>query len=272
MKIGVDIGGTKIAAGVVVHKRVTKKIISPLKSKKKEKVLEQLYDILDGLEARKASHIGIGVPTIVHPKTQVLVETPHISSWKRVDLRKLIQKKYGVKTTIENDGNCFVKGLNITGGERNVLGVVLGTGVGSGIIIKGELYRGHDGIASEIGKLPYKNKTFEDYCSGTYLRNTYKKKGEDLSIAAKGGDKEARNAFATYGKNVGDLMAATIHLYNPERIVIGGSVAESFPYFKKAMNDQLKNYPFMKYASTKISVAKNKDLAIIGAAHLEKKS
>lgn len=271
--IGIDVGGTKIRAGIVKNKRITKIITERVHAKSsKNKVLKQIIQIIEQLFNSDVKGIGIGVPAIVDPKTSILYESVNIKSWVKVPLKKVLEKKFKVPVIINNDANCFVLGEKLFGKAKrysNIVGLIIGTGVGAGIIINRKLYSGHDGAAGEFGKIPYQNKDIEYYCSGKFFKNKFRISGEALFQKALKNNSSAKNIFKEYGKHLGNALSIIINAINPEIIVIGGSVSKAYKFFGKIMRASLKKTAYKKVLNnTKITVSDKKDIAVLGAASL----
>jgi glucokinase len=230
--IGLDIGGTKIRA-VLYDNKIVKDL---LYDTDKDNILEQLNKIIDELFTKDVKGIGIGVPGAV--KDGVIYDATHISL-DNVDLKK--ELKFDVPIFVENDGNCFVLGeYNFGSKKKNMVGLVLGTGVGGGVLIDGKVYRGKDGAAGEFGAIAFKDKDFDYYCSGRYFGNN------------------------DFGENMAYLILGVVVSLNPEVIVLGGSVVKSYSKFEKQMKKKLKELlPF----DVKIVVA-DEDVNVLGAVSL----
>lgn len=116
--------------------------------------------------------IGVGVPSVVDSEEGIVYNVANIPSWAEVPLKRLLQERFSVPVYINNDSNCFALGVKLFGEGRkyrNLVGMTIGTGVGTGIIINGELYSGQNTGAGEIGSLPYLSHDFEHYCSSGFL-------------------------------------------------------------------------------------------------------
>ncbi|MFH1846322.1 MAG: ROK family protein [Candidatus Omnitrophota bacterium] len=160
--IGVDIGGTKIAAGVIDNKGTLKeKIFVPTLAGKGSKTsLNQVYlaiqTLLDKKDILKKDIKGIGVcaPGPLDPKKGIVHNPPNLPGWKEIPLVSLIRAKFRLKTRLENDANAAGMAEMLWGsakGYKNVFYVTVSTGIGTGIIINGKIYHGKNGMAGEGG-------------------------------------------------------------------------------------------------------------------------
>jgi len=249
--IGIDIGATKTEVVLVDEKGKVLNSFKVLTGKNKKKFLEVVFNLIRKLRIKKVSGIGIGVPGQVN--NGILVKAPNLPFAQNFNLKKIIQKKFKIKTLVENDANCFALAEARLRKKKNLVGLTLGSGVGGGIIIGGEIHHGKDNLAGEFGQIVYKNKTYEDYCSGKFFeRKIFNKKN-----------------FEEYGNHFGNLIDVVVNSLNPEMVVLGGSVVKSFSLFKKSMKRSFKSkltYPQLK--RTQIVVSKNKHAGAIGAAFL----
>jgi glucokinase len=251
--IGLDVGATKID-GVLINEKgrvIRQKKILTRKTRKE--FLKEIFSLIQQLKTGKISGIGIGFPgQVIDGKVIGLHNLPKI---KNLNLKKIIEKKFRVKTLVDNDANCFALAEARSRKVNNLVGLTLGSGVGGGIIINGKVYRGKDGLAGEFGQIIYQGKTFEDYCSGKF----FKKKPFN------------KKSYEKYGFHLGNLMNVIVNSLNPEILVLGGSVSKSFDLFKKSMKRNFEKsvvYPQLK--KTKIVVSKLQYAGAIGAAFLHK--
>ena len=165
-----------------------------------------------------------------------------------VYLKDLLEKRFGVPVYVNNDCNCFALGVSRFGeasAYSDVVCVALGTGVGAGIVIGGELYCGHDTGAGEIGSIPYLDRDYEYYCSSRFFvgRGTTGKEAYERALA---GDPAALALWHEFGGHIGRLVMMILYAYDPEAIVFGGSIAHAFGFFREAMYEQLKQFPYAK--------------------------
>jgi len=160
--IGVDIGGTKIATGLVSRGgKLTQKVVLPTMADKGVKVsLEQVYASIDKLfsltKVKKENVKGIGVcaPGPLDPLHGIVHNPPNLPGWKEVPLTKLIRQKFKKRTKLENDANAAGMAEVIWGaakGYKHVFYVTVSTGIGTAVIINGKIFHGKNGMAGEGG-------------------------------------------------------------------------------------------------------------------------
>jgi glucokinase len=197
----------------------------------------------------------------------------NISSWKAVHLKKILEKKYEIPVIINNDANCFALGEYYFGkgiGADNMIGLTIGTGLGSGIIINGKLYSGNNGGAGEFGMVKYLDHIVEYYASGQFFKNLYNVDGSVIFEKAKAGKSEALAMYNEMGHHLGKAIQMIMYTYDVGLIVIGGSVKQAWPYFSKAMWQSLyEDFGFKKSLDKlKIEVSGLRNSGILGAAGL----
>jgi glucokinase len=239
--IGIDLGATNIRGAVVDNNTIGNIISQRIKSDGSvEDVLNDIYTVVDALlKNNTASAIGIGVPSVVDVAEGIVYDVQYIPSWKEVHLKKLMQERYNIPVYVNNDANCFAVGELHFGkgkGADSMVGVTLGTGLGTGIITNGKLYAGHNCGAGEIGFFPYIDNILEYYCSGSFFSNVYGLDGVQVFKDAQAGDARALELYAELGNHVGNAIKMVMYAYDPELIILGGSVSHAFEYFKDTIH------------------------------------
>ncbi len=268
--IGVDLGGTNVRAGLVSGSSLVKKSASRLDSdKNKRKVLEQVYNVIEQVIDKNTGAIGVGVPSIVDTAKGIVYDVVNIPSWKKIPLKELLEDKFNLPVKINNDANCFVMAEKYFGkgkNAKNIVGLILGTGLGAGIIIDNKLYEGINCGAGEFGMIPFKDDILETYCSGQFFQKFYNVSGIDIFRI----DKRKRSKiFTKFGKNIAEAVKIILYSYDPEIIILGGSVSKSYPLFKSSMLEGLKNFAYSRtIRNLKIYVSNLKYPGVLGAAGL----
>jgi glucokinase len=271
--IGVDIGGTKISAALVNGKQIVKEYAVQTPSvESKEFVMATVAEVIENLFSDEIEGIGIGVPGLVDLETNEVLDVANIPSWDRVPLKKMLEKRFQKPVFVNNDANCFALGERYFGkGQhfRNFVGITIGTGLGSGIIINGHLYPGRYCGAGEFGTIYYQDKTVEAYASGQFFRDM-DLSGVEMAKQAEMGDRETILLFDEFGHHVGRAIANVLYALAPEAIILGGSVSRSFHLFEQGMRFVLENeFPYQRlYQSLKIEVSDLKSSAVLGASSL----
>jgi glucokinase len=271
--IGIDLGGTNIRAGLVKdgHTHTLVSTVVPTEGQVQD-VLNELFFLTDKLVNEEVRGIGIGVPGLVDPASGVVFDVINISSWEEVPLQQLMEKRYHLPVTINNDANCFALGEYCFGkgrGHKNMVGLTIGTGLGAGIIINGELYSGGNGAAGEFGMIPYLDKYLEYYASGQFFQNCYGMDGGVVYQQALQGEVKAIRMYQEFGQHLGNAIKTILYALDMEYIILGGSVRHAYPYYSNAMWEQIKTHAFGRSVKQlKIECSELENGAILGAAGL----
>jgi len=212
--IGIDVGGTKILLQAFdgrLNVLAEKKVKTDVRHGR-EGFIEQLYSLIDEFFDKSVKGIGIAVPGIVDQKTGALVHAPHIPVGKNLRLRALLKNRYKVPIHADHDINAFLADEShkpTLKKFKNLLAVMVGTGLGGAAIVDGKMMYGANGYAGEFGHIVIdksgKLKTLEQNTSG-YYREKYPELKKEL-IA-----------------NLGIGLAGLNLIFNPDAIVLGGSV------------------------------------------------
>jgi len=271
--LGIDLGGTHARAGIVKDDKIL--FIDGIRVSANdvvEKVLEELFSLVDRCITKDVVAIGIGVPGLVDMQSGVVFDVLNIPSWKEIPLKKLMENRYQRPVNINNDSNCFALGELYFGkgiGHDSLLGITIGTGLGTGIIMDKKLYSGKNGGAGEFGMAEYLDKYYEYYASGQFFENVYGEKGELVFKRAGEGDVRAREMYTEMGAHLGNAIKTMLYAFDTDLIILGGSVTRAYEYFSKSMKDQLKSFAYKKTIERlRIEVSDLENSAILGAAAL----
>ena len=273
MRIAIDLGGTNVRVATVLPGGQVERIISePCRSKgSEEEVLEHIFSLIDELMTPEVDGIGIGVPSVVDTDKGIVYNVVGIPSWKEVHLKDRLEERYHIPASVDNDCNCFALGVTSFGrgqGYREAFCVTLGTGVGGSLVIDGQLYRGRNAGAGEIGSIPYLDRDYEYYCSSRFFvgKGT---SGKEAAVAAANGDPEALKIMDEFGVHVGKLVQMIMFAYDPAVIILGGSISKAYPLFCDAMWKEIKNFPYPKsVGNLEIFQSEQVHAAFLGAANL----
>jgi glucokinase len=271
--IGIDLGATNIRGALVEDGKLSDIESKRIKTKGTEQeVLEDVYTIIDNLIDSTVKGIGIGVPSVVDVLKGIVYDVQHIPSWKEVHLKQLLESKYRIPVFVNNDANCFALGEHYFGkgkGVADMVGLTIGTGLGAGIIIKNQLYAGPNCGAGEFGMVDYLDHNYEYYCSGSFFQNVYGFSGEEVFEQAKKGEGWAQMLYQKLGTHLGNAIKMILYTYDPELIILGGSVPAAYSYFEKPMWERIQTFGFPKSVE-KLQIKRSglTNSAILGAAAL----
>ncbi|WP_128545150.1 ROK family protein [Larkinella soli] len=274
MTIGVDLGGTNIRAGLVLDGSIVRQTAVPLRQKESlPATLAQLTRLIRPLTEFPVKSIGIGVPSVVDVERGIVYNVVNIPSWEEVALRDILENEFSLPVIVNNDVNCFTLGEHRYGlarTYRSVVGMAIGTGLGSGIIIDNRLYTGHNCGAGEIGMLPYLDRNFEYYACNNFFESLHGLSALEAGQAAGRGDARALKLWAEFGTHLGFAIKAVLYAYDPEVIVLGGSVSKAYSFFEGAMFEALEDFAWPEsLRRLKIFQSQNEQITLLGAAALE---
>jgi len=271
--IGIDLGGTNVRGGIVSENKLSKTISQKINAQASmEEVLQQLFVFTDKLIHPSITAIGIGVPGLADAAKGIVHDVVNIPSWKEVPLKDRMEERYKIPVFINNDANCFALGEFYFGkgkGCHSMVGLTIGTGLGSGIIINKKLHSGLTGGAGEFGMIDYLDECYEYYASGQFFQNVYKTDGELIFKRAASGDAEAIRMYEEMGEHLGNAIKMILYALDVELIILGGSVRHAFDYFNKTMWKQIKTLVFQRSPQLlRIEVSELENSGILGAAAL----
>ena len=311
MYIGIDLGGTNIAAGIVREdgKIVVQSSVPTLSQRPTDEIVKDMVFLSKQLikdaelELNDIEAVGIGCPGTINFVTGEVIYSNNIKM-EHYMLAEEFQKYLNLPVKIENDANCAAMGEYIVSGN-NVpifMFITLGTGVGSGLILNGKVFRGFNGAASEAGHITLvsggepctcgKRGCWETYASVTALiRQTKvameknpeslmheiakaegKISGRTSFDAAKQGDKAAQAVVKQYAQYVADGIVSVENVLQPDIISVGGGISREGEYLLQPVCEYAAANGFNKFMpKTKIVTAQSfNDAGIIGAAMIAK--
>ena len=271
--IGIDLGGTNVRAACILDDEIEEMISEPISGKENaELLINQIKGMISNLWNSNIEAIGIGVPSVVDVEKGIVYDVQNIPSWKEVPLKEILEEEFGKPVFINNDANCFTLGEKYFGEAKNyksVVGLILGTGFGSGLILNNILYSGNNCGAGEVGMLPYKDSIFEHYCSGQFFEIHKNTTGQELFSRAQKGDTEALEAYNEFGAHLGNAVKVVMYAYDPEVIVLGGSVSKAFSFFQESMFKAMEDFAYPNsIRNLKIKTTERESVAVLGAAAL----
>lgn len=266
-RIGIDVGGTNVKIALVSDKgKIIYSNSIPTRAEMGyEYTINSMKDAVRDLlkeTKMKASDIegmGFGFPGQIDCKKGIVRLAPNIPGWVNVPIASIMEKEFGIPTRVDNDVRTATLGeLNYGAGVgcENLVCITVGTGIGSGLVVNGKLVRGANNAAGEIGHIKLNMQggplcgcgdrgCLEAYASGPsivamaeeYIRGGKSTKYRELAnpditpyivaVAAKEGDPVAKQIFRIMGEYIGMGLTSVVNLLNPEKIIIGGGVADA---------------------------------------------
>ncbi len=257
-KLCIDIGGTKIIFAIIDgsgHVIKSKRIDTP---KSKSLFLKELSENINNYQEFSNGIINISIAGRVDNAGKV-VFSPNLPI-TGLNFTEFM-KRFSMKVTIENDGNCFGLYQLYAGSLKKYksgLAIVWGTGIGSSIIYSGRIYKG-GGFATESGHMVYDYSTGEDIenaIGGKIIKKIYGMDGFNLHRLAEKGDKKALKAFQEIGRKFGLYLSSMMFVLDPEVIIIGGSFANSWKFMKDSIYTVINDRRIRKKIKIKISRGK----------------
>lgn len=248
-----DIGGTFVKWAIVDEKY---KIIENAKwrfegkTEGKTVLVRKMGEKVQEIEAKeKIAAIGISTAGIVDPKTFKLVgESFNIKGMSGCDFAKELKKYTKVKVYVENDANAAVMGESTSkqlSKYKNLLMITLGTGIGAGVIINGNIYRGGSGMAGEIGHQLYNGERWEYFYSAIgLLRLVKERNGVEMSTyeILESKDKKIKATLDAWYTGIAHVLASINTVMNFEALVIGGGISESPLFDLKLIDKKIKEH------------------------------
>lgn len=271
--IGIDLGATNLrVARVEQNEIVHLESESITDSDNPADLLDQIRRLIDKTLSEKVVAIGIGVPSVVDIEKGIVYDVQNIPGWNKVPLKHILESDFKLPVYVNNDANCFVLGERHYGkgrGYNSIVGLTLGSGFGSGLILDGNLYVGKNCGAGEVGMLPYRDSIFEHYCSGMLFEREFGISGEEVFEKAKKGLSEAIIIYETFGMHLGNGMKAVMYAYDPEMIVLGGTIRKAYRYFGDAMHRAMEDFAYSNsLKNLKIEISEREHISVLGAAAL----
>lgn len=263
--LAVDIGGTKIAvAAIATTGRMLGRIIEPTLQNGPKAEIDQIITLLDklihqlDLPTKQLIGIGIGIPAVLEKDTDFIIWGPNLQGWKNVDLRGPLEDHFKLPVAVEYDGHTAVLGewwMGAAKGFSSIVSIIIGTGVGGGMVLEGNLIRGMNRLAGAVGWFVLDGNTeidpsrerslgsWEARIAGVGIARRARQLLEtqaalpsllrsklgsvtaiDVFEAAKNGDLLAEQIAEEEAELIGMGIANIVSLVNPEIVILGGSV------------------------------------------------
>lgn len=300
--LAVDFGGTSIKMGVTAGERIltTADRIPTAMFESPQAIIDAMIASARTLRGQfpSACVMGMGMPGWCDYQRGVLYQLTNVRVWDReIPVKEMMEQALGLPVVLDNDANCMAYAewkLGAGKGKRHLVCLTLGTGVGSGLIVNGELLRGSTCSAGELGQtsIDYRGRlghygnrgSLEDYVGNREIaadaRTLYASHGIDKAIvdcnpialerAALAGDEVAEQVWRDLAVKLSCALMNCCYLLNPEAIIIGGGVAKAktllFQPLQEIMKAQLAA-PLVEYLEI-LPAQFGTEAGILGAAHL----
>lgn len=291
MRIGIDLGGTNLRAGLVDddgHVVARRQISTPAQAEPLE-AIAAMAELVASLGA--ASEIGLGAPGLIDANNGVVRTSPNLPRWIDVPLASQLEALTGIPVKLANDVNAIAWGEWLFGagrGCRDLLCITLGTGLGGALIIDGKLHLGRNQAAGEIGHFTLRPNGYPCPCGNYGCLEQYVAKNaiirearqarpdllgqtpETVAHAAAAGEEWARAVYEEVGVNLGLVLAGMVLTLNIEKIIVGGQIANAgdvlFGPLRAHTAERV--HPALRESYVIEKILLGADAGIIGAAFL----
>jgi glucokinase len=262
--IGIDLGGTQLRVAVADDRGRLKTVVRhPTEAARgRQHVINRIVAAVaealdaDGTSARQVRALGIGLPGPVDPAAGIVISPANLPGFKNVPLNRILTRATGIPSYLHHDAHLAALGEHRRGAARGaseMIYVTVSTGIGAGLLLRGELYAGAHGIAGEVGHIVVQRDgplctcgnrgCLEAIASGTGIARAARESApgtpgsalhglthphaEDVARAARAGDELASAILEDAGTYLGLAIGTLVNLFNPQLIVLGGSVIKT---------------------------------------------
>lgn len=274
--VGIDLGGTQLRVAVADDRgRLRTVVRRPTQAARGrrhviDRIVQAVAEALeeDGTRRSQVRALGIGLPGPLDPAQGVVISPVNLPGFHNVPLNRILTRATGIRSYLHHDAHIAALGEHLHGaarGAREVIYVTVSTGIGAGLILRGELYSGAHGIAGEVGHIVVQpngprctcgnDGCVEAIASGTGIARAAREAAPgapksrlhgiehptaaDVVQAARSGDELARQILDVAGTALGIAMGTLVNLFNPELIVLGGSVIKAGPPLLRPMRHSM---------------------------------
>ncbi|WP_375103408.1 ROK family protein [Paenibacillus sp. RS8] len=304
--VGIDLGGTKIAAALFDSKGVllNRELMETAGASTAEEVVQRMIGMIRSVsEGRPLMGVGLASPGAVNSQDGIVIHGTNLPEWDNVPLKRWMESELGVEVKVVNDANAAAWGEYVRGagkGSNNMVYVTFSTGIGAGIVMDGELLLGTNSFAGELGHNIIdpsgtecscgRYGCWEVFASGTAIRDMALRKMESRTsmiteLASRSGEKiNSRHVFEAMALKdpvaveviertihyMAIGLANAVHTFNPDRIVIGGGVSKAGELLFPALREKTEELVMKPYKGTYTieSAGLRDDVGLIGAAAL----
>lgn len=284
--IGVDIGGTKIRAGIVGAEGVVygePRSIVTCAELPGEEIVQRLIALIKETLSHAGEYevlgVGVGCTGPLDLRKGMLLEVENLPTLNNYPLLQVLEEALHMKVKMENDANALILAEALWGAGKDadtVLGFTLGTGIGCALINHGTVWQGKNDCAGEIWTAPYRDGILEEYVSGNALTRLYELhtgkhlSGTEIAALAIAGEEAAKQVWDEFAQALAYALSWTVNMLDPQTVVIGGSIIKSANLFWEQADTMFRRYVCRSVADS-VSLkpaALGDDAGFIGAAAL----
>lgn len=284
--IGVDIGGTKIRAGIVGAEGVVYDVprtIPTCAELPGEEIVQRLIALIKETLSHAGEYdvlgIGVGCTGPLDLRKGMLLEVENLPTLNNYPLLQVLEEALQMKVKMENDANALILAEALWGAGKDadtVLGFTLGTGIGCALIEHGKVWQGKNDCAGEIWTAPYRDGILEEYVSGNAVTRLYELhtgkhlSGNEIAALAIAGEESAKQVWDEFAQALAYALSWTVNMLDPQLVVIGGSIIKSANLFWEQADTSFRRYVCRSVADS-VSLkpaALGDDAGFIGAAAL----
>ena len=291
LALGIDLGGTQVRAGLVdgTGQIIRRAAILTDVQGGPHAVIQQMLELADAVIASDRSRVkaaGVSSPGPLDSDSGCTIELPTLPGWTNFPLRQTLAEKLQMPVTLENDGIAAANGewkFGAGKGLKHLVYVTVSTGIGGGVVVDNHLMRGRSGMAGHVGHMSIEENgplcgcgnpgCFEALASGTAFNRIAKSLGfesaSSLTVAARNGDANALAAVHRQAILLGYGFASLLHLFSPEKLIVGGGVTGAFDMMLPTIKAEVQRRAISAFKSVEIVTAALGDNAgLVGAASL----
>ncbi|MFI5410548.1 ROK family protein [Kaistia sp. UC242_56] len=305
--LAIDLGGTDLRAAVVeATGRVAAFASTPTDAQGgPDAVIDQMVALLGQVRAETPEAdivgLGVGAPGPLDPDAGIVVDAPTLVGWQNVPLAAILSERLGVAVRLENDANAAALGewrFGAGQGTQSLVFVTVSTGIGGGVIVDGHLLHGRRGLAGEIGHMAVSERPvrcacgglgcWEAFASGTALAREASQlvasggapeigrlagsdpvTGRHVAEAAQQGDGPALQLLDEEARWLGVGLTNLLHLYSPERLILGGGVGSLLPMMQERIRRTIGERAMAAFRDVPVfQAALGRNAGLVGAASL----
>jgi len=259
--LGIDIGGTKLKALVLSSEnKILKELsIASLADQGPQAVRAAIREVVSFFNSQDIpfDFIGAGCAGSVDFEKGVVRNSPNFADWKDIALRDWIEQDFGLSAIVENDANCALYSefkLGAGKGYQNIVLLTLGTGIGGGLILSGQLYRGTTGTAGELGHMTIHSKglecpcgnrgCFERYCSASSVKSEAKGVSPKEVFSKAEIVPEYKRIIDEFIHHFQVGLVGIANIFDPQCILLGGAVTDGLSLYLESIRSWVKQHAF----------------------------